>query len=50
VDLAGSKAIFLRNDGRRQTFRMNLLNNRDEVRRGIANHARAAGVPAETLS
>jgi len=50
VDLAGSKAIFHRNDGGRHTFRLNLLHNRDEVRKGIADHARAAGVPAETLS
>jgi hypothetical protein len=50
VDLAGSKAIFHGNDGRRHTFRLNLLNNRDEVRKGIAEHARAAGVRSETIS
>jgi hypothetical protein len=50
VDMAGTKAVFLRNDGRRHSMRLNLLSNEAEVRRGIAEHARAAGVLAERVS
>jgi hypothetical protein len=44
VDVTGNKAVFVRSDGRRHAFRLNLLANHDEVRKGIAEHARAAGV------
>ena len=47
VDVSGNKAIFVRKDGRRHTFRLNLLANHDEVRKGIAEHARAAGVTTQ---
>jgi hypothetical protein len=44
VEVGGSVAIFHRSDGKRHRVRLNLLHNADEVRRGIAEHARAAGV------
>ena len=50
VDVAGKKAIIRRHDGRHHSFRLNLLHNHDEVRKHLADHARAAGVTTETVS
>jgi hypothetical protein len=47
VSLAGPKAIFPRRDGRCHKVRLNLLHNEDEVRKGISEQARAAGVAVE---
>jgi hypothetical protein len=43
VDLVGNHAVFERPNGRHKV-RLNLLHNAEEVRHGIAEHARAAGV------
>jgi len=48
VDLAGSHAAFYRTDGRCHKVRLNLFHNQDEVRQGITDQARAAGVPTES--
>jgi hypothetical protein len=50
VDLAGDKAVIRETGGRAHTLRLKMLNNHDEVRKGIAEAARAAGVGSEAVS
>jgi hypothetical protein len=50
VDLGGNFAVFERTDGRRHKVRLNLLHDAEEIRSGIAEHARAAGVRVITSS
>jgi hypothetical protein len=44
VDLTASKAVFHRTNGRRHTVKFLWYHNSDAVRRGIADHAAAAGL------
>ena len=50
VELADDKAIIRETGGRAHTLRLKMLNNHEEVRKGIAEHARVAGIASEALS
>jgi len=50
IHLGQDKAVFHRNDGKQHTIGFRLLDNHEEVRKHISDHARAAGVSTETVS
>jgi hypothetical protein len=50
IHIARDKAVFHRSDGKQHTIGLRMLGNHEEVRKHIADHARAAGVNMETIS
>jgi hypothetical protein len=50
VHIAQDKAVFHRSDGKHHTIGFRLLGNHEEVRKQLAEHARAAGVSTAEVS